>query len=390
MNIIKNPYVYACAVAALLLLSPACAQQKGQVKTDVGDVKVDVLAKDLTHPWGMAFLPDGRLLFTERAGQLRILNTDSTLSKPIKGVPEVFNQGQGGLLDVALDPDFQNNQLVYLSFSEPGDDSTASTALGRGKLQDNRLEDFEVIFSQEPKIKGPNHFGGRIVFTPKGNLFLVLGERFQFDPAQDLSNHLGTIVRLNPDGSIPEDNPFIEQADAKDEIWSYGHRNIESAAIDPATSKLWVVEMGPMGGDEFNQPEAGRNYGWPVVSWGDNYDGTEIPDPTTRPEFADAAIHWTPTISPSGMIFYTGEMFPEWKGSAMIGGLTASGIVRVSVDGQQAEEVERIPLAARTRDVEQAPDGSIYVLTDDENGKILRLRPLDDESDSPTTSTKQD
>ena len=390
MNIIKNPYVYACAVAALLLLSPACAQQKGQVRTDAGDVKVDVLAKDLTHPWGMAFLPDGRLLFTERAGQLRILNTDSTLSKPIKGVPKVFNQGQGGLLDVALDPDFQNNQFVYLSFSEPGDDSTASTALGRGKLQDNRLEDFEVIFNQNPKIKGPNHFGGRIVFTPEGNLFLVLGERFQFDPAQDLSNHLGTIVRINPDGTIPQNNPFIEQADARDEIWSYGHRNIESAAIDPATNKLWVVEMGPMGGDEFNQPEAGRNYGWPVVSWGDNYDGTEIPDPTTRPEFADAAIHWTPTISPSGMIFYTGEMFPEWKGSAMIGGLTASGIVRVSVDGQQAEEVERIPLAARTRDVEQAPDGSIYVLTDDENGKILRLRPLDDESDSPTTSTKQD
>ena len=390
MNIIKNPYVYACAVAALLLLSPACAQQKGQVRTDAGDVKVDVLAKDLTHPWGMAFLPDGRLLFTERAGQLRILNTDSTLSKPIKGVPEVFNEGQGGLLDVALDPDFENNQFVYLSFSEPGDDSTASTALGRGKLQDNRLEDFEVIFSQNPKIKGPNHFGGRIVFTSEGNLFLVLGERFQFDPAQDLSNHLGTIVRITPDGSIPQDNPFIEQADARDEIWSYGHRNIESAAIDPATSKLWVVEMGPMGGDEFNQPEVGRNYGWPVVSWGDNYDGTEIPDPTTRPEFADAAIHWTPTISPSGMIFYTGEMFPEWKGSAMIGGLTASGIVRVSVDGEQAEEVERIPLAARTRDVEQAPDGSIYVLTDDENGKILRLRPLDDESDSPTTSTKQD
>ena len=390
MNIMKNPYVYACAVAALLFLSPACAQQKGQVRTDAGDVKVDVLAKDLTHPWGMAFLPDGRLLFTERAGQLRILNTDSTLSKPIKGVPEVFNQGQGGLLDVALDPDFQNNQLVYLSFSEPGDDSTASTALGRGKLQDNRLEDFEVIFSQKPKIKGPNHFGGRIVFAPEGNLFLALGERFQFDPAQDLSNHLGTIVRLNPDGSIPEDNPFIEQADARDEIWSYGHRNIESAAIDPATGKLWVVEMGPMGGDELNQPEAKRNYGWPVVSWGDNYDGTEIPDPTTRPEFADAAIHWTPTISPSGMIFYTGEMFPEWKGSVMIGGLTASGIVRVNIDGEQAKEVERIPLAARTRDVEQAPDGSIYVLTDDDNGKILRLRPLDDESDSPTTSTKQD
>ena len=361
----------------IFFLFSTAAAQKGQVITDAGSVKVETLQKNLNHPWGMAFLPDGRLLFTERAGQLRILNNDSTLSEPLAGVPKVFNQGQGGLLDVTLDPDFANNQRVYLSFAEPGEDSTASTALGYGTLRGDRLEDFTVIFRQEPKVKGPNHFGGRVVFAPDGNLFLTLGERFQFDPAQNLENHLGTVVRLKPDGSVPQDNPFVGQADAKDEIWSYGHRNTESAVIDPTTQKLWIVEMGPMGGDELNQAAAGKNYGWPVVSWGQNYDGTDIPDPPTHPEFADAAIHWTPTISPSGMEFYSGNMFPAWQGSTFIGGLTASGLVRVQINGEQAEEVERIPLAARVRDVAQAPDGSIYVLTDEKNGKILRLQAME-------------
>ena len=350
--------------------------QKGQVQTDAGAIKVMTVAKNLAHPWGMTFLPDGRLLFTERAGQLRILGTDSTLSDPLKGVPEVFNTGQGGLLDVVLDPDFENNQRVYLSYAEPGEDSTAATALGRGTLKDDRIEDFNVIFRQEPKVKGPNHFGGRIVFSPEGHLFLTLGERFKFEPAQDLSDHLGTVVRINPDGSIPEDNPFVGQEDARDEIWSYGHRNTESAAIDATTGKLWIVEMGPMGGDELNQPEAGKNYGWPTVSWGQDYDGDDIPNPPTHPEFADAVIHWTPTISPSGMLYYTGNMFPQWQETMLIGGLTASGIVRVHIDGETAKEVERIPLASRVRDVEQASDGSIYVLTDEENGKILRLMSL--------------
>ena len=365
-----------CGLAGLLSFTCVYAQ-KSQVRTDAGDVKVKTVVDSLTHPWGMAFLPDSRLLVTERAGQLRILDTDSTLSEPVKGVPDVFNTGQGGLLDVALDPDFENNQWVYLSFSEPGEDSTASTALGRGKWGEDQIKDFTVIFRQEPKVNGPNHFGGRIVFAPDGKLFLTLGERFKFDPAQDLSNHLGTLVRINPDGSVPSDNPFVGQEDAKDEIWSYGHRNTQSAAIDPATDKLWIVEMGPMGGDELNQPTAGTNYGWPVVSWGDNYDGEDIPNPPTHPEFADAVIHWTPTISPSGMVFYTGNMFPEWQNTALIGGLTASGIVRVRIDGEQAEEVERIPLSARIRDIEQASDGSLFVLTDEEKGKILHLRMLE-------------
>ncbi len=365
------------SVALCVALSLPAMAQKGTVGTDAGSIKVKSLMGGLVHPWGMAFLPDGRLLVTEREGRLRIYSSDSTLSDPISGTPEVFNVGQGGLLDVALHPDFDQNQYVYLSFAEPGDGKTASTALGRGKWKNDRIEGFEVIFRQEPKVEGPNHFGGRIIFTGDGNLFLTLGERFKFDPAQNLENHLGTIVRIGHDGSIPDDNPFVGQRDAEDEIWSYGHRNIESAAIDPATGALWIAEMGPLGGDELNKPEKGKNYGWPVVSWGENYDGTDIPDPTTRPEFADALIHWTPTISPSGMVYYTGDKFDAWRGSLLIGGLTSSGLVRVTIDGDKAEEAERIPLNGRIRDVEQGPDGTIYVLTDKKDGNIWHLFPLE-------------
>ncbi|WP_423819336.1 PQQ-dependent sugar dehydrogenase [Salinimicrobium sp. TIG7-5_MAKvit] len=359
----------------LLLFSLTALAQKSTVRTDAGDVQVRKIVENLDHPWGMAFLPDGRLLVTERAGTLRILK-DSTLSEPLMGTPEVFAQGQGGMLDVALHPNFQENQYIYLSFAEPGNNGTASTALGRGKLEGNTIKDFETIFRMEPKVEGPNHFGGRILFTEGNDIFLTLAERFKFEPAQDLSSHLGTVVRLEDDGTASEENPAFNDANALAEVWSYGHRNIESAAIHPETGALWVAEMGPMGGDELQPAKAGKNYGWPVVSWGDNYDGTEIPKPTTRPEFADAVIHWTPTISPSGMIFYDGDLFPEWKNSMMIGGLTAAGIVRVDVNGDNAQEVERIPLTTRVRDVEQGPDDSIWVLTDEDNGKILQLKPL--------------
>ena len=360
--------------AFLLMIGSACAQPES-VQSDAGKVNVESLAEGLTHPWGMAFLPDGRLLVTERAGQLRILNADHTLSQPVSGVPEVYSKGQGGLLDVALDPDFENNQLVYLSFSEPGGNNRATTALGRGVLEEDQIKGFSVIFRQEPMVEGENHFGGRIVFSPEGNIFLTMGERFKGEPAQDLSSHLGTIARIKPDGSVPSDNPFVGQENAKDEIWSYGHRNIEAAAFHPETKELWIAEMGPKGGDELNKPEAGRNYGWPVVSWGIHYDGGDIPDPPTKPEFADAKIHWTPVISPSGMIFYTGNLIPQWQGTALIGGLSSKGVVRVRINGEQAEEVERISLNTRIRDVEQAPDGSVYVLTDQSNGKVLRLSP---------------
>lgn len=374
----KNVKYFFGALCMFLCMGTFAHAQKSTVVTDAGALEVKNVMGGLTHPWGMAFLPDGRLLITERSGALRIFNNDSTLSEPVEGTPEVFNVGQGGLLDVALDPDFENNQYIYLSFAEPGADSTASTALGRGKFENGRINDFTVIFSQEPKVKGPNHFGGRIVFAEEGTLFLTLGERFKFDPAQNLSNHLGSIVRINTDGSIPEDNPFVDQQNAEDEIWSYGHRNIESATIDPNTGQLWVAEMGPMGGDELNQPEASRNYGWPVVSWGDNYDGTDIPDPTTHPEFANALIHWTPTISPSGMEYYTGEVFSEWQGSLLIGGLTSGGLVRVEIQKDNASEAERIPLGGRIRDVEQAADGTLYVLTDEEDGNLWHISPLEE------------
>ncbi len=374
--------------AAALLGLPVAAQtdtpkleQVDSIMTAAGPVAVQNLASGLDHPWGMAFLPDGRLLVTERAGQLRILGTDYVLSEPVEGTPVVYAQGQGGLLDVALDPNYEESGLVYLSFAAPGPEGSAATALGRGELVENegetpRIENFEVLFTQEPWITGPNHFGGRIVFSPEGELFLTMGERFQFDPAQDPSNHLGTIIRLNPDGSVPEENPFVGQENAKPEIWSYGHRNVQSAAINPDTGALWVAEMGPLGGDELNLPEPGQNYGWPVVSWGINYDGTEIPDPPTHPEFADAVMHWSPVISPSGMTFYTGDVFPEWQGSAFIGSLSAQDVVRVTFDGEGATEVERLPLGVRIRDVETGPDGFLYVLTDEDDGHVWRIKPL--------------
>jgi glucose/arabinose dehydrogenase len=360
------------ALAAAILVAMPAAAQVQSVETEAGTVSVSTMASGLVHPWGMTFLPDGRLLVTERPGRLRLLGPGNTLSEPLAGTPEVFDRGQGGLLDVALDSDFTSNRFVYLSFAEPSEGG-ASTAVGRGRLEDNRIAGFEVLFRQRPKVPGPNHFGGRIVFAPEGDLFLTTGERFKFDPAQDLSNHLGTIIRVNADGSVPGGNPFVNRTNAADEIWTYGHRNIEAAAIQPDTGALWIAEMGPRGGDELNLIEAGRNYGWPVVSWGQHYDGRDIPDPPAHPQFADAHKHWTPVISPSGMVFYTGNMFPDWRGSALIGGLTARGIVRVTFDGLEVTGEERIPLGARIREVEQAPDGSVYVLTDQDDGDIWRL-----------------
>lgn len=374
----KNKFlqIFCSGLLTLLLFFPALAQ-KPTIERDNGGITVETLAEGLDHPWAVTFLPDNRMLVTERAGTLRILDTAEGLSDPLQGTPEVFAVGQGGMLDVALDPNFDQNKYVYLSFSEPGGDSTATTALGRGIFDENKLNNFEVIFRMEPMLEGPNHFGGRIIFTEEGDIFLTLAERFKGDPAQDLTNHLGTIVKLNKDGSAHSGNPFTGRSDARDEIWSYGHRNIEAAAIDTRTGKLWIAEMGPMGGDEFNQPKAGENYGWPEVSWGRHYDGESIPEPTTRPEFADAEIVWTPTISPSGMIFYNGDMFPEWQDHALIGGLTSTGIVVVQVENESAEEVERVPLGVRTRDVVQAPDGSLIVVTDEDNGKVLRLKKME-------------
>ena len=361
------------AAAALMLVSQPGLAKDTIIDTKQGTLRVEKVADGLQYPWGLAFLPDGRMLVTERPGRLRIVSKDGKTSEPLKGVPEVIADDQGGLLDVALDPNFASNDLVYLSYSEPGDDGNAGTAVARGKLGEMGLDDVEVIFRQKPKVERGLHFGSRLAFSPDGKLFVTLGERFQFDPAQDLSTHLGKIVRINPDGSVPDDNPFVGQEGRLPEIWSYGHRNVQGAAIHPETGQLWENEFGPRGGDELNIPEAGKNYGWPVVSWGKHYDGRDIPDPPTHPEFADAIYHWTPVISPSGMTFYTADAIPGWKGNLLIGGLSSEGIVRLTLDGAKVTNEERIPLRARIRDVVQGPDGAVYALTDQGNGKILRL-----------------
>lgn len=361
----------------VVVCAPASAQD-GVLRTRTGTVAVETVAGGLVHPWGLAFLPDGRMLVTERPGRLRIVAPDGGKSPPLSGVPRVFSQGQGGLLDVALDPDFAGNRLVYLSYAERGRGG-ASTAVARGRLAERGLEGTEVIFRQQPKVPGPNHFGSRLAFAPDGTLFVTTGERFKFEPAQDLSNHLGTIIRINPDGSVPPDNPFVGRSDALPEIWSYGHRNAQGADIHPITGRLWMHEHGPRGGDEINIPEAGSNYGWPLVSWGRHYNGEDIPDPPTRPDLAPAIYQWTPVIAPSGMAFYTADLLPQWRGNLLVGGLVSRGLVRLTLDGERVTGEERIDLGARIRAVRQGPDGAVYVLTDEDDGEILRLRPARDQ-----------
>lgn len=361
----KSALILSAAIVALTA-TPAFAQVQS---VDLGDMTVvwEEKASGLVHPWGLAFLPDRRALVTEREGRLRVLSQDGSLSEPLTGVPDVHAVEQGGLLDVAVDPQFASNRYVYLSYARPVEGG-AVTALGRGRLSDGEIADFEVLFSQDMAVDNGKHFGGRIAFDEDGHVFLTTGERFQFDPAQDVSNTLGAIVRINRDGSIPDDNPFVGM-DGHDAVWSYGHRNIEGAAFDG--ERLWVAEMGPLGGDELNRIERGANYGWPEVSAGSDYDGEPIPDPSTTDDYTDAVLTWTPVISPSGMIVYDGDMFSDWRGYALIGGLTAGGVV--VADPAAGEEVARIPMGARIREVTQAPDGSVWVTTDQQNGKVWRV-----------------
>jgi glucose/arabinose dehydrogenase len=368
------------AILTLVLGLAACDTSDAQ-KTPFGigslaAVNIAVYARGLESPWGLAFLPDGRALVTERPGRLRLVSPDGTLSPPIAGVPPVVAKGQGGLLDVALDPAFVTNQLVYLSYSEAGQGG-AGTAVARGTLTGTGLENVQVIWRQVPKVNGGNHWGSRLVFAHDGTLFITTGERSEYrDSAQSLTNTLGKVIHINPDGTIPPDNPFVGRNDALPEIWSYGHRNIQGATLHPETGALWTIEHGAQGGDELNHPEAGKNYGWPVITWGRNYDGTKIGEGTTKPGMEQPVWYWVPSIAPSGLLYYTGDAFPEWRGSFFTGALAWQGLSRIVI-GPDSTREERFQdgIKHRIRDVIQGPDGAIYLLVDSSDGQVLRLSP---------------
>jgi glucose/arabinose dehydrogenase len=347
-------------------------------KPTQGVVRVETVARGLEHPWALAFLPDGRIIVTERPGRVRIVDRGGKVSEPLAGVPPVQTGGQGGLLDIALDPAFSENRLVYLSYAEPGEDG-AGTAVARGRLGEGRLENVTVIYRQQPKVDGDKHFGSRLAFTRDGKLFVTQGDRFsERQKVQDLSTHIGKIVRINPDGSVPDDNPFVKRAGAKPEIWSYGHRSVQAATVHPETGQLWTVEHGARGGDELNHPEAGKNYGWPVITYGIDYSGEKIGEGSAKQGMEQPVYYWDPVIAPSGMLFYTGDAFPGWKGSVLVGSMQPGALVRLTLEGGKVTREERYTeggLGTRIRDVQQGPDGLVYVVTDVSDGQVLRVRP---------------
>jgi aldose sugar dehydrogenase len=342
-----------------------------------GVVSAETVAEGLVNPWAIEFLPDGRALVTERPGRLRIMSPTGQLSEPVSGVPTVYAQGQGGLLDVALDPAFATNGLVYLSYAEPGAGG-AGTAVARGRLVGNALQDVQVVYRQEPKLNGGGHYGSRLVFTRDGLLFVTMGDRMNWkERAQDLRMGQGKIARVGTDGRIPDDNPFTGRSDARPEIWSYGHRNVQAAALHPETGALWTVEHGPRGGDELNQPQRGRNYGWPVVTYGVDYNGSRIGEGTARAGMEQPVYYWDPVIAPSGMAFYTADAIPGWRGSVLVGSLQPGGLVRLELTNGRVTKEERYlgETGERFRDVTVGPDGFVYVVTDSRTGCVLRIRP---------------
>ena len=329
-------------------------------------------------PWAMTFLPDGRLLVTEKAGALKLFDPETKAVGDVTGVPAVIDRGQGGFGDVVLHPQFATNSLVYLSWVEAGPGGTGA-AVGRAKLAlddagGGALQDLQVIWRQSPKLGGDGHFGHRIAFGPDVLMYVSSSERQHFDPAQDMSGNLGKIVRLNDDGTPAAGNPFADQGGVAAQVWTLGHRHILGLAFD-ADGQLWAHEMGPAGGDEFNRIVAGRNYGYPIVSDGDHYDGKDIPDHATRPEFEKPLVTWTPVIAPAGLVIYDGDRFPAWRGDAFIGGLRSEALVRVEFTADGAREAQRFDMGARIREVEQGPDGALWVLEDSAQGRLLKLTP---------------
>ncbi|MGO4525770.1 PQQ-dependent sugar dehydrogenase [Microvirga sp. 2MCAF35] len=375
-----SPRIALACLLALGTIPSALAQDTQRLRTDKVEVIVETLARNLENPWGLAFLPDNRMLVTERPGRLRIIDADGALSEPIQGLPKIAARGQGGLLDVALDPNFAQSRLVYLSFAEDRGEGRSGTSVARARLNQDgtALEETQVIFRQEPAHTGNNHWGSRLVFDRDGNLFVTLGDRFDLrDQAQNPANHLGKIVHIKPDGGAAPGNPFLNRENARPEIWSLGHRNLQSAALHPTTGELWTVEHGARGGDELNIPQKGRNYGWPVISYGVDYSGAKIGEGTKKDGLEQPVFYWDPSIAPSGMAFYTGNQFPAWRGSILVGALAGKLVSRLETDGNRVTGEERMlqQLGERIRDVRQGPDGFVYLLTDSRSGRILRMKP---------------
>lgn len=367
----------AAILGALFLPCLAVAEIPARVTTEKAAITVETIASGLDHPWALAFLPDGRMLVTERSGQIRLIGADGAVSKPLGGVPQVSARNQGGLLDIVLDPNFKTNRLIYISFAEPRQGGNG-TSVARARLSDDasRLEQVEVIFRQEPTYSGGHHFGSRLVFDRSGMLFVTLGDRFFLrNEAQNPANHLGKIVRIRPNGGAAPGNPV--KAGTQPEIWSIGHRNVQGAALNPATGELWTAEHGARGGDEVNIPRKGRNYGWPIITYGIDYSGLKIGEGTAKDGMEQPIYYWDPSIAPSGMAFYTGKAIAPWQENLFIGALAGSALVRLEVKGDQITHEERFLTGTgeRFRDIRQGPDGFLYVLTDSAEGKLLRLRP---------------
>lgn len=366
----------ASSIAIAVAISAASSATAQTYKSSAGPLTVETVANGLVSPWSIGFLPDGRMLVTERPGRMRIV-ANGKLSPPLSGVPKVFATGQGGLHDVVLDRNFAQNQAIYFCFAEPYEGG-GRTSMARAKFAGDKLEDVKVIFRQEGPPSGGRHFGCRIVQTPDNNLFLTMGDHGSYPKeAQNLANHIGKVVRVTPDGDVPRDNPFAGRSDAKPEIWSYGNRNVQGAALHPVSGKLWAHEHGPQGGDEINIVEGGKNYGWPVIGYGVNYGGGKIHEGTSKAGMEQPVKYWVPSIAPSGMAFYTGTLIPAWRGSLLVGALRDQMIVRLTLDGDKVTGEERLlqGVRERIRDVRMGPDGALYLATDSSDGRILRVAP---------------
>lgn len=374
---LPRPHGVACGVFLLLLaVAAGCAEASRRQVSEQATFDVVTVASGLDHPWSLAFLPDGGMLVTERPGRLRLIGADGKLRPtPIAGVPEVVARGQGGLLDVALHPRFTANRWIYLSYAGAGEGG-ANTEVARARFDGKRLTNLQVIFRARPKTAGANHYGGRLLFDRDGYLFITLGERYRYrDEAQSLANHLGTIVRLHDDGRVPADNPFVGRSGARPEIYSYGHRNVQGIALRPDTNTVWEHEHGPRGGDEVNILKPGANYGWPAITYGIDYSGAIISDQTAAPGMEQPVVYWVPSIAPSGMTFYDGARFPQWRGDLFVGALAGQHLRRLELRGDRVVEQEKLlaDFGERIRDVRAGPDGCLYLLTDSENGAVWRL-----------------